>query len=219
MNIKIENARYTTMRGTIGNKRDGILTFDADITDLDNELFEGTVPYTFIDYDNNSSVSEYLDDDIFKVRKYIKSKLDEIKIENYKYANNPEGTLYVYRKIFNKDIDDDCEMFVKSYDVVCFNGDIFDYSLDSQNIISNFINNYDHLIKEEKIKKEDVSQDFISCSNVVHKLNYEQMIELFNIMVTRYSEVKLHARELKNKINNSEDIDEIKNSFWDLWVL
>ena len=37
-------------------------------------------------------------------------------------------------------------------------------------------------------------------------------------MVTRYSEVKLHARILKDKIKNSQDINEIKTIEWDLWV-
>lgn len=216
MNLKIENAKYTTERGTINNERDGRLTFNADITDLDNELFEGTIPYTFVDYTDKEL--EFFNDDTFTIRKYIKSKLNEIKIENFK-NDNIMATLYNYRKIFNKDIDDDFNLYVKSYDVVYFDEDVFDYSLDSQNIISNFINNYDHLIKEGKIKKEDVSQDFISCSNVIHKLNYEQLIELFNLMITRYSEIKLYARELKDKINNSEDIDEIKNIAWDTWVL
>lgn len=216
MNLKIENAKYTTERGTINNERDGRLTFNADITDLDNELFEGTLPYTFVDYTDREL--KFLNDDIFNVRKYIKSKLNEIKIENFKYDNDIT-TLYNYREIFNNDIDNDCNLYIKSYDVVYFDNDVFDYSLDSQNIISNFINNYDHLIKEGKTKKEDVSQDFISCSNTIHKLSYEQMIELFNLMVTRYSEIKLYARALKDKINKSEDIDAIKNTAWDLWIL
>lgn len=214
MNIKIENAKYINERGTVNNERDGLLTFNVDITDLDNELFEGTIPYTFVDYNN-----ELEDDELFKIRKYIKSVLNEIEIKNFECDENNVLTLYKYKTIFSKDIDDDCNLFIKTYDSIYFNNDVFDYSLDSQNIISNFINNYDHLIKEEKIKKEDVSQDFISASNNIHKLNYDQMVELFNLMVTRYSDIKLHARELKDKINNSESIDEIKNTTWDLWIL
>ena len=75
-----------------------------------------------------------------------------------------------------------------------------------------------HLIAENKIKKEDVSQDFISISNIIHKLNYSQLVELYNLMITRYSEIKLHARILKDKIKNSQDINEIRTIEWDLWV-
>ena len=50
MNIKIENAKYTNERGTLLNERNNLKTFNADITDLDGELFKGTIPYTFVDY-------------------------------------------------------------------------------------------------------------------------------------------------------------------------
>lgn len=220
MNIKIENAKYTNERGTLSNERNNLKTFNADITDLDGELFKGTIPYTFVDYYKDSEESlEKNEGNFFKVRKYIKSILDTIEIENYlEFEDNLPLSLYKYHKIFCQDIDDDCNSFIKFYDGIYFDNDIFDYSLDSQNIIANFISNYDHLIAENKIKKEDVSQDFISISNIIHKLNYSQLVELYNLMITRYSEIKLHARILKDKIKNSQDINEIKTIEWDLWV-
>lgn len=218
MNLKIENAKYLSERGTVNNKRDGLLTFNADITDLDNKLFEGTIPYTFVDYTDEEL--EFFNDDISSVRKYIKSKLNEIEIENYKrFEDNIVLTLYNYKLFFCENIDEDCNLFIKSYDSIYFDNDIFDYSLDSQNILSNFINNYNNLILDNKIEKENIQQDFISSSNKIHKLNYNQMVDLFNLMVNRFSEVNLHARALKDKINNSTDIDEIKNIAWDLWIL
>ena len=220
MNIKIENARFLNERGTYSNKRDAPLMFTVDITDLDSELFEGTVPYTFLDYSFDEE--QRLEQSIgkkFKVRKYIKSILNNIKIENYfEYEDNEVLSLYKYHQIYCHDIDDDCSKFIKFYDGIYFDNDVFDYTLDSQNVLSNFISNYDHLIADGKIEKESISQEYISVSNFIHNFNYSQLVELYNLMVTRFSEVKLHARSLKDKIKNTTDVDEIRNIKWDLWI-
>lgn len=209
MNLKLENARYTNVHGTLDDKRDGIKMFDIDVTDLDGVINDGkTFPYTYLD-------SEFGNDD--KIKAFIKSKLSEISIANGLLCPDPIESLARYKRAIQKDIDEDFKLYVTKYDSVFFNSDLFSYDQDSINILNSIIAYYDSQINNNELSADKILHKFISSTNIIHELTYEKLVELRNLMILRYSEIKLHARELKDKIENTYTIEEIKAVVWDLW--
>ena len=208
MNLKLENATYATIRGTVNNIRNGALLFDVDVTDLDGKLNSGKpIAYTYIDDGINAS----------EISKFIKANMDKLTIANYQPDPDPEVTLSLYRKYMKQDINEDFNTYVTKYDAVFFDNDLFSYSQDSINIITGLIGCYESQVAENKIADTDAVHEYISNTNARHKLSYKQLKELRNLMVLRYSEIKLHARSLKDKIEHAKTVDEIKAVVWDLW--
>lgn len=208
MNLKLENARYSTIHGTRANVRSGIMTFDVDITDLDGKINNGKpFPYTYVDKEVTNS----------EISKFIKANMDKLTIANYQPDPDPEVTLSLYRQCMKQDINEDFNTYVTKYDAVFFDNDLFSYSQDSINIITGLIGCYESQVAENKIAETDAVHEYISNTNARHKLSYKQLKELRNLMVLRYSEIKLHARSLKDKIESAKTVDEIKAVVWDLW--
>lgn len=210
MNLKLENARYINVRGTLDDIRYGIKMFDIDVTDLDGVINNGkTFSYTYLD-------SESDNDD--KIKAVIKSKLSEISIANWLASHDPTITLTIYKSAIQKDIDEDFKLYVTEYDSVFFDSDLFSYDQDSINIINSIIAYYDSQINNNnELSADKISHKFISNTNIIHELTYEELVELRNLMILRYSEIKLHARELKDKIENADTVEEVKSVVWDLW--
>lgn len=207
MNLKLENPRYTTVRGTVDNLREGALTFDVDVTDLDGYINNGkTFRYTYINDVNNNQVDAF-----------IKSKIDTLNIEEYQLDPNPVLSLVMYKECIKQDIDEDFKLYTTKYDSVYFDNDLFSYDQDSINILSNIISCYDSQISDGTVSIDKIVHKFISTTNEQHDLSYNKLIELRNLMVFRYSKVKLHARELKDKIENAKTIKDVKVIKWDLW--
>lgn len=207
MNLKLENPRYTTVRGTVDNLREGTLTFDVDVTDLDGYINNGKMfRYTYINDVNNNHVDAF-----------IKSKIDTLNIEEYQLDPNPVLSLVVYKECIKQDIDEDFKLYTTKYDSVYFDNDLFSYDQDSINILSNIISCYDSQISDGTVSIDKIVHKFISTTNEQHDLSYNKLIELRNLMVFRYSKVKLHARELKDKIENAKTIKDVKAIKWDLW--
>ena len=209
MNLKLENARYTNVHGTLGDVRSGPKMFDIDVTDLDGVINNGkTFPYTYLD-------SESDNDD--KINAFIKSKLSEISIANWVASHDPTIALTIYKSTIQKDIDEDFKLYVTEYDSVFFDSDLFSYDQDSINILNSIIACYDSQINNNELSVDKILHRFISSTNIIHEFTYEKLVELRNLMVLRYSEIKLHARELKDKIENMYTIEEVKAVVWDLW--
>lgn len=207
MNLKLENPRYTTVRGTVDNLREGTLTFDVDVTDLDGYINNGKMfRYTYINDVNNNQVDAF-----------IKSKIDTLNIEEYQLDPNPVLSLVMYKECIKQDIDEDFKLYTTKYDSVYFDNDLFSYDQDSINILSNIISCYDSQISDGTVSIDKIVHKFISTTNEQHDLSYNKLIELRNLMVFRYSKVKLHARELKDKIENAKTIKDVKAIKWDLW--
>lgn len=207
MNLKLENPRYTTVRGTVDNLREGELTFDVDVTDLDGYINNGKMfRYTYINDVNNNQVDAF-----------IKSKIDTLNIEEYQLDPNPVVSLVMYKECIKQDIDEDFKLYTTKYDSVYFDNDLFSYDQDSINILSNIISCYDSQISDGTVSIDKIVHKFISTTNEQHDLSYNKLIELRNLMVFRYSKVKLHARELKDKIENAKTIKDVKAIKWDLW--
>ena len=210
MNLKLENAQYYNLAGTVTGGFDDPMSFNIDITDLDGKLFKGTIPYTYVDYNEYDFFYGIRDINISEIQKYIKSKLNDIKIKIFEVSPDYVTNLYAYKAYYRNNIDRRFNMFINE-DSILFDDDLFNYKLDTQNILSNFINNYNNLISLNKIKVEDIRQEFVSASTTVHKFNYSQMVDLLNIMVSKYSGVKLYFVSLKNKLSESKSVDEIKS--------
>ena len=209
MNLKLENARYTNVHGTLGDVRSSLKMFDIDVTDLDGVINNGkTFPYTYLD-------SESDNDD--KIKAVIKSKLSEISIANWLSNHDSIDSLMLYKSAMKKDIDEDFKLYVTAYDSVFFDSDLFSYDQDSINILNSIITCYDSQINNNELSADKILHRFISSTNIIHELTYEKLVELRNLMVLRYSEIKLHARELKDKIENTYTIEEVKAVVWDLW--
>ena len=209
MNLKLENARYTNVHGTLGDVRSGPKMFDIDVTDLDGVINNGkTFPYTYLD-------SESDNDD--KIKAVIKSKLSEISIANWLSNHDSTESLMIYKSAMKKDIDEDFKLYVTEYDSVFFDSDLFSYDQDSINILNSIIACYDSQINNNELSVDKILHRFISSTNIIHEFTYEKLVELRNLMVLRYSEIKLHARELKDKIENTYTIEEVKAVVWDLW--
>ena len=207
MNLKLENPRYTTVHGTIDNLREGALTFDVDVTDLDGYINNGkTFRYTYINNVNSNQVDAF-----------IKSKIDTLDIKECQLDPNPVLSLVMYKECIKKDIDEDFKLYTTKYDSVYFGDDLFSYDQDSINILSNIISCYDSQISADIVNKDKIVHKFISTTNEQHNLSYNELIELRNLMVFKYSEVKLHARKLKDKIENAKTIKDVKAIKWDLW--
>ena len=212
MNLKLENARYINIRGTLDNIRHGTQLFDIDVTDLDGVINNGkTFTYTYLNKDDDDSNSA--------IKQYIKSKLKELYIGYY--YGDPELIIAIveYKQCAISDIDDDFNTFVSYYDGIYFDNDVFSYNRESIDIINSIIACYDSQITNNKISADKVTHKFISCTNAVHDLTYTKLVELRNEMILRYSEVKLYARELKDKVLKAKTVDEIRNIRWDLWDL
>lgn len=209
MNLKLENARYTNVHGTLNDLRGNPKMFDIDVTDLDGAINNGKAfPYTYLD-------SESDNDD--KIKTFIKSKLSEISISNWVASHDPTIALTIYKSVIQKDIDEDFKLYVTEYDSVFFDSDLFSYDQDSINILNSIIACYDSQINNNELSVDKILHRFISSTNIIHELTYEKLVELRNLMVLRYSEIKLHARELKDKIENTYTIEEVKAVVWDLW--
>ena len=209
MNLKLENARYINVHGTLGDVRSSLKMFDIDVTDLDGVINNGkTFSYTYLD-------SESDNDD--KIKAVIKSKLSEISIANWLASHDPTIALTIYKSAIQKDIDEDFKLYVTEYDSVFFDSDLFSYDQDSINILNSIIACYDSQINNNELSVDKILHRFISSTNIIHELTYEKLVELRNLMVLRYSEIKLHARELKDKIENTYTIEEVKAVVWDLW--
>ena len=209
MNLKLENARYTNVHGTLNDVRGNQKMFDIDVTDLDGAINNGkTFSYTYLD-------SESDNDD--KIKAVIKSKLSEISIANWLASHDPTIALSIYKSAIQKDIDEDFKLYVTEYDSVFFDSDLFSYDQDSINILNSIIACYDSQINNNELSVDKILHRFISSTNIIHELTYEKLVELRNLMVLRYSEIKLHARELKDKIENMYTIEEVKAVVWDLW--
>ena len=209
MNLKLENARYTNVHGTLGDVRNSLKMFDIDVTDLDGVINNGkTFSYTYLD-------SESDNDD--KINAFIKSKLSEISIANWVASHDPTIALTIYKSTIQKDIDEDFKLYVTEYDSVFFDSDLFSYDQDSINILNSIIACYDSQINNNELSVDKILHRFISSTNIIHEFTYEKLVELRNLMVLRYSEIKLHARELKDKIENTYTIEEVKAVVWDLW--
>ena len=211
MNLKLENAHYTNVHGTVGNVRGNPKYFTVTITDLDGKLNNGKpFPYTYVD-DGNDATSN--------VKQYIKSKLNELDIAYYNSDSVPELALNEYRYYAQHDIDDDCNTFIKSYDVIYFINDVFTYDMGSISVLNSIIECYKSQLDNGTVDKDTISHKFISATNYSHDLSYDQLVDLRNQMILRYSEIKLHARALKDRVNEANTIDEILNIRWDLWDL
>lgn len=209
MNLKLENARYTNVHGTLDDLRGNPKMFDIDVTDLDGVINNGKAfPYTYLDSESDNND---------KIKTFIKSKLSEISIANWLVSHDPTITLTLYKSAIQKDIDEDFKLYVTKYDSVFFDSDLFSYDQDSINILNSIIACYDSQINNNELSVDKILHRFISSTNIVHELTYEKLIELRNLMVLRYSEIKLHARELKDKIENTYTIEEVKAVAWDLW--
>jgi len=209
MNLKLENARYINVHGTLGDVRNSLKMFDIDVTDLDGVINNGkTFTYTYLD-------SESDNDD--KINAFIKSKLSEISIANWVASHDPTIALTIYKSTIQKDIDEDFKLYVTEYDSVFFDSDLFSYDQDSINILNSIIACYDSQINNNELSVDKILHRFISSTNIIHEFTYEKLVELRNLMVLRYSEIKLHARELKDKIENMYTIEEVKAVVWDLW--
>lgn len=209
MNLKLENARYTNVHGTLDDRRYGTKMFDIDVTDLDGVINGGkTFPYTYLDNESDN-------DD--KIKLAIKSKLSEIPIANELLCPDPIGSLTLYKRGVQKDIDEDFKLYTTKYDGIFFDGDLFPYDQDSINVINSIIACYDSLISNSKLSTDKILHRFISSTNIIHTLTYKQLIDLRNLMILRYSEIKLHARKLKDKIENANTVEEVKAVVWDLW--
>lgn len=209
MNLKLENARYINVHGTLGDVRSSLKMFDIDVTDLDGVINNGkTFSYTYLD-------SESDNDD--KIKAVIKSKLSEISIANWLASHDPTIALSIYKSAIQKDIDEDFKLYVTEYDSVFFDSDLFSYDQDSINILNSIIACYDSQINNNELSVDKILHRFISSTNIIHEFTYEKLVELRNLMVLRYSEIKLHARELKDKIENMYTIEEVKAVVWDLW--
>lgn len=209
MNLKLENARYTNVHGTLDDVRGSPKMFDIDVTDLDGVINNGkTFPYTYLD-------SESDNDD--KIKAVIKSKLSEISIANWLSNHDSIDSLMIYKSAMKKDIDEDFKLYVAAYDSVFFDSDLFAYDQDSVNTLNSIIACYDSKINNNELSVDKILHRFISSTNIIHELTYEKLVELRNLMVLRYSEIKLHARELKDKIENTYTIEEVKAVVWDLW--
>jgi hypothetical protein len=209
MNLKLENARYINVHGTLGDVRNSLKMFDIDVTDLDGVINNGkTFSYTYLD-------SESDNDD--KINAFIKSKLSEISIANWVASHDPTIALTIYKSTIQKDIDEDFKLYVTEYDSVFFDSDLFSYDQDSINILNSIIACYDSQINNNELSVDKILHRFISSTNIIHEFTYEKLVELRNLMVLRYSEIKLHARELKDKIENMYTIEEVKAVVWDLW--
>lgn len=209
MNLKLENARYINVHGTLGDVRNSLKMFDIDVTDLDGVINNGkTFSYTYLD-------SESDNDD--KINAFIKSKLSEISIANWVASHDPTIALTIYKSTIQKDIDEDFKLYVTEYDSVFFDSDLFSYDRDSINILNSIIACYDSQINNNELSVDKILHRFISSTNIIHEFTYEKLVELRNLMVLRYSEIKLHARELKDKIENMYTIEEVKAVVWDLW--
>lgn len=209
MNLKLENARYINVRGTLDDIRYGIKMFDIDVTDLDGVINNGkTFPYTYLDSESDNGD---------KIKAVIKSKLSEISIANWLASHDPTITLTIYKSAIQKDIDEDFKLYVTEYDGVFFDSDLFSYDQDSINIINSIIAYYDSQINNNELSADKISHKFISSTNIIHELTYKELVDLRNLMILRYSEIKLHARELKDKIENADTVEEVKSVVWDLW--
>lgn len=209
MNLKLENARYINVHGTLGDVRSSLKMFDIDVTDLDGVINNGKkFSYTYLD-------SESDNDD--KIKAVIKSKLSEIPIANWLASHDPTIALSIYKSAIQKDIDEDFKLYVTEYDSVFFDSDLFSYDQDSINILNSIIACYDSQINNNELSVDKILHRFISSTNIIHEFTYEKLVELRNLMVLRYSEIKLHARELKDKIENMYTIEEVKAVVWDLW--
>lgn len=209
MNLKLENARYTNVHGTLDDIRYGTKMFDIDVTDLDGVINGGkTFPYTYLDNESDS-------DD--KIKLAIKSKLSEIFIANGLLRPDPIDSLTTYKRGIQKDIDEDFKLYITKYDGIFFDSDLFPYDQDSINVLNSIIACYDSQVSNDTLSTDKIMHRFISSTNIIHELTYEQLIDLRNLMVLRYSEIKLHARELKDKIENANTVEEVKAVVWDLW--
>jgi hypothetical protein len=209
MNLKLENARYTNVHGTLDDKRYGTKMFDIDVTDLDGVINGGkTFPYTYLD-------NEFDSDD--KIKPVIKSTLSELSITNGLLSPDPIASLTLYKRGVQKDIDEDFKLYITKYDGIFFDSDLFPYDQDSINVLNSIIACYDSQLSNDTLSTDKISHRFISSTNIIHELTYAKLVELHNLMVLRYSEIKLHARELKDKIENAETVEEVKAVVWDLW--
>lgn len=209
MNLKLENARYTNVHGTLDDIRYGTKMFDIDVTDLDGVINNGkTFPYTYLD-------NESADDD--KIKLAIKAKLSEISIANGLLRPDPIESLTMYKRVVQKDINEDFKLYTTTYDNVFFDSDLFSYDQDSINTLNSIIACYDSQISNNTLTTDKILHRFISSTNTIHELTYEQLVDLRNLMILRYSEIKLHARELKDKIENADTVEEVKSVVWDLW--
>lgn len=211
MNLKLENARYVNVYGTADNIRNNPKCFDVTVTDLDGIINDGkSFPYTYIDND---------DDCDSKVKQYIRSKLEELDIAYHYVDPILELALLEYKYFATTDINDDVNLFINKYDGIYFNNDIFAYDINSITIINGIIDLYKSGIDSGTVNVDDISHEFISVTNDKHKLSYKQLIDLRNTMVSKYSEVKLYARKLKDEIEKATSVDEIRSIRWDLWDL
>lgn len=209
MNLKLENARYTNVHGTLEDVRGKPKMFDIDVTDLDGAINNGkTFPYTYLDSESDNGD---------KIKAVIKSKLSEISIANWLASHDPTITLTIYKSAIQKDIDEDFKLYITKYDGIFFDSDLFQYDQDSINVLNSIIACYDSQINNNELSADKISHKFISSTNIIHELTYEELVDLRNLMILRYSEIKLHARELKDKIENANTVEEVKAVVWDLW--
>jgi len=210
MRFKWENPRYTNYHGTYDDIHHGLLMFDLDITDLTGKINNGKpFPYTYIDND------VYNTDDIwYEISIQVPKILPEIAL----YELNPISAvnLEIYKYRAKCDIDEDYKIFTETYDSIWYINDIYAVNEKSVNILNNITSMYTNMLTNNMINEADIKHTIISLTNLKHDLTYKELIGLSAKLTKRFSDVKIYARNLKDKVNDAKSIEEVVTYKWDL---
>lgn len=191
MNLKYSNLRYYNYEKT--NDKN-ILSFNIDIKDIDNDFLEGeTFPFTFV----SSESEQYNTSEIAKqvLKDFNDGKIDVKNVQEY---DDPR----TIREMQSSKIDEisDFKNHLLNNTGVLYKDDLFDVDDKALLRISGIIQAYTLQIQSGIIKKEDISQQWISQSDNIHNLTFDELIELSMLMMKEVEKIVLRCNYLCQKV-------------------
>lgn len=191
MNLEYSNLRYYNYEKV---NNENLLSFNIDIKDLDGKFNDGkTFPFTFV----ASTDEKYNTSEIGKqvLKDFIDKKINTDDIQEYEYPEPIE--FLVYQKISeiseykNKELNEG---------FVTYKDDIFDIDDRALLRISGIIQAYTLQIQSGIIKKENISQQWISQTDTIHYFSFDELIELSMMMMQEVQKIIFRCNYLCQQV-------------------
>ena len=190
MNLEYSNLRYYNYEKT--NDKN-ILSFNIDIRDLDKDFLEGEkFPFTFV----ASESEEYNTTEIAKqvLKDFNDGKIDLKNVQEY---DDPR-TITEMQSLKINEISN-FKKFLLNNTGVLYKDDLFDIDDKALLRISGIIQAYTLQIQSGIIKKDDISQQWISQSDNIHDLTFNELVELSMLMMKEVEKIVFRCNYLCQK--------------------
>lgn len=203
MNLEYSNFTYFNKEHSICGK----MAFNVTIKDLDNEVNNGEeFVYTFCE--------EYIDKpntlDIYVMNDYLNGKFKNAVIADFSDARTLEEAKY------DKTVEiKETKQYMLENECVMYNDDLFGIDESSVLKLSCYIQNYTLRIDRNLIREEDILQPWISNTETRHNLSFNQLLELYDLILNKITEIECHANDLITAhIDTADTLDDINKVNW-----